>query len=303
MILRFVILLLMSAGFLQSPSTHARNKIQYRKNYHKKKRPFNSKTRIVKGKTQYLKRAKIEKPSGIPFPVYHKRFYPHMSEAARTIGHFNLSYDIFPGANGYNKWYMNSINVGLSDFFQFGTVPLFYLREDAKYNYNLKLNFLRLRQLHLAFGYSKFVFKLPALHVTERDGSVTKVSAIDVDYVSFIINFLPRYSVLTYALSISTFSLHTDSTRLNQELEKIDYPIEWFFEISHYLTKKFWLTLGYGAQRTDSFKMDSKSLPRGYGATLTWLRPFNIRYLQRVSAGLHYIPQVHRLLALFSLSP
>lgn len=232
---------------------------------------------------------------------YERRFYPHLSEPAKTIGHLNVSYDIFPGSNGATKWYHNALNIGIRDRFQIGTVPLLYVTdENHSFNINMKWNYYRTEVLQFAVGYSYFLnnFKDDFTFLNDQN-EVESVSKLYLHYTSFIFNWLPRTSKFSYSFSFNFFNMKTDSQSLNAKINEDDFGTEYFLETSYIISEQFRITGGFGAHRTSPFQF-SKSLPIGFGATLTYLR--NTRWLNRFSGGLQYIPSTKDLIYLFSFS-
>ncbi|MGZ3694392.1 MAG: hypothetical protein ACXWQO_09425 [Bdellovibrionota bacterium] len=222
-------------------------------------------------------------------------FYPHLSTPAATMGNGNLAFQAFPGSNGLQSFLFNALDIGLSSRLELGTTPLFWVIKEHRYNYNAKLNFLKLENLHLAVGYSKFAFRT-------GDGAPPGTVAVIANYeLSYLMGAADLFLSDAIALGFhvakpkltSTYAALIDANNENRKLE-------WFVDLALRVSEHVAFTPGFGVLRLETLN-PSSAVPMGYGSTLTWIRS-RTGSLGRISVGYHLMPSIHENRFLFSFS-
>jgi hypothetical protein len=221
-------------------------------------------------------------------------FYPHLSTPADTAGSGKIAFESFPGSNGLQEFFYNALDLGIGNYIEVGTAPFFYLIPVHRYNFNAKINFLKLHRLHMAVGYSQFTFTTSAI---APDGTSVATANYTLAYYMFAADYFFSDRV-AFGFHIAQPKL-SSSSALVASVFGTTQPLEWCVDFPLRFSQNFVFTPGFGVLRLDT--LDPGSLvPFGYGGTLTWIR--DKAFLGDISVGLQYIPKTSDTKFLFGFS-
>jgi hypothetical protein len=221
-------------------------------------------------------------------------FYPHLSTPAATPGGGDFVFEAFPGSNGLQQFFYNALDVGIGNYFEVGTAPFFYLIPVHRYNFNAKLNFLKLHSLQMAIGYSQFTFTTSAI---ASDGSSVATADYTLAYYFAAMDmfFSDRFAI---GFHVAKPSLNSSSALVMSVFPK-DQTVEWFVDFPVRFAQNWAFTPGFGVLRLDTLDPGSK-VPFGFGGTITWIR--GKAFLGDINVGLQYLPKLADTKFLFGFS-
>jgi hypothetical protein len=225
-------------------------------------------------------------------------FYPHLSTPAATAGAGEISFESFPGSNGLQSLFYNSLDIGIGPYFEIGTAPMFYLEKGNQYNINGKLNFYKTHDLHLAVGVSKFSFSI--IDINGVSGVADTSQTVSITYAMFAADYFVPNSAFAFGVTLANPWISSNSAMLNTELDS-KQKLEWFFDVACRLNQSFALTPGFGVLRLDTLDPLGSAVPFGYGATITWIRA-KTATIKDIGVGLQRMPDVNKTSFLFNVT-
>lgn len=82
--------------------------------------------------------------------------YSLLGDSSRTVGHGGVNFNHMPGGYVTDSVMLNSLTVGLSDYFEIGIMPWAYASGDiVEHTFAAKLNFFKTENWQLGAGFSQ----------------------------------------------------------------------------------------------------------------------------------------------------
>jgi len=207
--------------------------------------------------------------------------FPILGSRAETLGSGNYSFMAYPGANGTSSVFTNAYMFGITDFFDFGLIPIFLGSGDTGlFNWNAKYQILRNSNHQISFTYNRIEFnqydESRRSNYGNNDGAQSDMNStvqFNKENYGLIYNYTPQKNKYNFAFNINIkqntmlvevagktdiMSSTSESTSIKvgeypykYKKENTDYYTDIFIESNYYLFKKTWIGLNLGYIQRD----------------------------------------------------
>ena len=217
-------------------------------------------------------------------------YYPHITINSTTLKPGQVSFQTTPGGSITSTFLINSLSVGVLQRLEIGTIPIFYLNNQHKYNFNLKWNYYKSKTFRASLGYTRILFDLSK---GDFQGFQNPPTEYTLTYFSFSFNYLFEMINLQIGFTFNRAASYANNSAFIYTYKAGD---EWAFDIGTEVSENYRLSFGVGEHQTEIIPTENNLF--GIGATVTRQKLNN--YLSNLGLGLHYIVEDKSFLYLLS---
>jgi hypothetical protein len=210
-------------------------------------------------------------------------FHPVTTVKARTIQKGTLALGRAPLGNINSTFLANSLNYGVFSRFEIGTSPMFYISEEHKYNYLLKLNFWKSEWMDWSLIAAENVFRTRIEH---SNGQVERPD-LKLSATQLALNIHPPDSKIALGTFVTQACGYLDSNNIYVKSLSLECRYELGGDIQYETKDDQWLTLGVANMREAGIS-PFEDVVTGYGAAYTWFIPEKV--FSRPTVGIYYTP-------------
>lgn len=225
------------------------------------------------------------------------RFLPHLTQSAQTNGRGEISFLPFPGASPKDHYsILNSLSIGLTDDFDIGTVPVYYLATNSEFktwNITGKMNLWTGENWAFAGGLTaqKFTYN--------GDGTEAEIMGYSGDLsANYLIS--DTYAVGVTLVSSMVSLSYKPSEGKPLRMSAVQTP-DLYLDFSYRVRPKlFWVTgLSVATPLFDLAGGAVSEKKVGLGGSLIWSAKY--RFISRIGLGAHWIQETEAPFLVFSL--
>lgn len=219
----------------------------------------------------------------VPPDAHQRRFYPHITSDASTVGPWKIALKNQPGTNVSGQFFLSALTLGLGSRFEVATIPLLYTSPDSRGNWLVKWNLLKGARWDVAIGLQQATFNIP---LSKTDHPLAGHKVPDRFYLNSA-HFALTTPAKDYEWAYG-FNFNSVSSYANGSAYVYSYRghSEWLADVSPPAIERWRLSAGASHSAIEPYQDQTY---RGYGLSATLLNRW--KWFLRPSIGVHFIPQ------------
>lgn len=213
------------------------------------------------------------------------RFTPHITAEAVTRPKGKMAFQRAVGANLNTSLFLSAFTYAVAKRWEIGTVLLFYLIPEHRYNFSVKYNFYRGDEFFWSLGLSSFSSRLGK---EPNEPPPPKGVTLGITSLQLLLNYVPKGS--RYKFGVNYNSISTDLVGLNGDDSSylLGLEDEFGIDVSYNFRSPLDLTFGLGWLRQNGVSA-LEQVEFGFGSSIRWYRPE--KFFSSPTTGLHYSPK------------
>ena len=222
------------------------------------------------------------------------RFTPHITSEAWTQKQWGFNFRRAVGSNINTNVLLSSLTVALTNRFEIGTTPFFYLEEEHLGNISLKYNFWRTKCYLWSVGFNAGGYKLE-----DEEGNALE-EELRLFSLQLLLNYLPDWTDLKFGVNLNFVEAYISNLNgVEENTLGLDAKWEFGVDMSAPFRKDYEFTLGFGWLRESGITA-LEEVEFGFGISGRWYRPN--KFISSPTLGLHYSPASSNIAFLISTS-